>query len=262
MIDFHCHILPGVDDGAGDPEESAAAIERMYAQGIREIIVSPHVSSSALFRLEEREALETGLEAAWDSLQRLRERHPDLRLHRGAELMLDHPGPDLGVDWLRLAGTRFILVEFLGMMIPPRAADVLGTIIQRGYVPVIAHPERYRNASPDCREARAWRAAGARLQVNCGSLLGGYGADAERRAWSLLRTGSADYLASDYHARGTYPVAECGRVLNSVGAALQFELLMSTNPARLLEGLDPVEVPPAEPPLPAWKRFVRRGRFW
>lgn len=263
MIDLHCHVLPGVDDGALDIDESADAIDRMYRQGIRGIVVSPHVASSALFRMEEREAIEQRLADAWAALQALRDRSfPDLRLHRGTELMLDHPSPDLNPDWLRLGGTRFVLVEFLGMMIPPRAGDVLAGLVRGGYVPVIAHPERYRNAAPDCGEARAWRESGARLQVNCGSLLGGYGPDAEKRAWSLLQSGSADYLASDYHTRGTYPLGESARALERVGASPQFALLFSTNPARLLDGQDPLDVPPTDPRLSAWKRIVRRGRFW
>ncbi len=263
MIDFHCHILPGVDDGAADQEECRAAIGRMHAQGVRDIVVSPHLASSALLRMEERERIERDLKSGWDTLRLIGATHfPDLRFYRGAELMLDHPNPHLELDWVRIAGTRSVLVEFLGMMIPPRAADVLAAMIRRGYVPVVAHPERYRNASLDCREARAWRDAGARLQVNCGSLLGGYGLDAEKRAWSLLQLSAVDYLASDYHARGPYPLTACEQALKSVGAGDQFAILMNTNPSRLLNNLDPVAVPPIDPPVPAWKKLLYKARFW
>jgi protein-tyrosine phosphatase len=263
VIDLHCHILPGVDDGATDLTESEAALGRMYEQGIRGIVVTPHIQASILLRPGEAEAASLLLDEAWKSLLELgRDRHPDLSLHRGAELMLDHPNPDLKQSWLRLAGTRFVLVEFLGMLIPPRATDVLAALVRSDFVPVIAHPERYRNAGDDCRDALGWREVGARLQVNCGSLLGGYGPEACRRAWRLLEAASVDYLASDYHARGGYPVGECRRALQEEGANAQFDLLLCTNPARLLENLDPLDVPPTDPRLSPWKKLVKRSRFW
>lgn len=263
LIDFHCHILPGVDDGAVDLAEAERAVERMYEQGARAIVVTPHVQASTLLREEEAASAESLLDEAWKALVGMSaERHPDLNLHRGTELMLDHPNPHLNLDWVRLGGTQFVLVEFLGMLIPPRVADVLASLVEQGYTPVVAHPERYRNVAETSRDARVWREAGARLQVNCGSLLGMYGPDPCRRAWSLLESASVDYLASDYHARGTYPVEACRRVLQEEGATAQLDLLLCTNPARLLEGLAPEEVPPTDERPSPWKRLIRRGKFW
>lgn len=262
MIDLHCHLLPGVDDGATDLLEADAALRRMYDQGVRGIVVTPHVQASSLIRLGEPEHTAARLGEAWSSLVHLGRRIPDLALYRGVELMLDQPHPLLDASWLRLAGTRFVLVEFLGMLVPPRATEVLAELARGGFVPVVAHPERYRNASADCREALAWRETGARLQVNCGSLVGGYGPEACRRAWTLLETASVDYLASDYHARGRYPLQESRQALLAEDAADQFELLFSTNPARLLEDADPLELGPVQPRLSPWKKLVRRGKFW
>lgn len=263
MIDLHNHLLPGVDDGAVDIAESRAALERMYDQGVRALAVTPHVRASSLFKTTARKRIVALLEGAWNSLVDLgKSDFPDLRLFLGTELMLDHPNPDLAPEWVRLAGTRYVLVEFPGMLIPPRAVDALSTIVEHGYTPVVAHPERYRNATADCDQAQSWREVGARLQVNCGSLLGFYGGDATRRAWSLIEAGSVDYLASDYHARGRLPIEECRRLLDEEGAGAQSELLLRTNPARLLEGLDPLEVPPTGQRTPRWKRLVRKGLFW
>lgn len=263
LIDLHCHLLAGVDDGAANAAEAGAALRIMYEQGVRGIVVTPHVQASALLRQGEQVRQAALLDEAWRSLHEIgRTRYPDLALHRGVELMLDNPAPDLSEPWLKLAGTRFVLVEFLGMLIPPRATEALADLVRAGVVPVIAHPERYRNTASDGRDARAWREAGARLQVNCGSLLGGYGPEACQKAWSLLETASVDYLGSDFHARGGYPVRECKVALEEEGAAAQFDLLFCTNPARLLEGLDPLEVPPTDPRLSPWKKLMKRGRFW
>jgi protein-tyrosine phosphatase len=203
------------------------------------------------------------LDEAWTAVVELcAAKYPDLILHRGAELMLDHPNPDLGLDWIRLAGTRFVLLEFPGLMIPPRAVEALSPLVQSGYTPVMAHPERYRNSSQSCAEAMEWKGAGARLQVNCGSLLGHYGSPAVQRARHLLQQGAVNYLASDYHARGPYPLRECQRVLEDAGCSDQSTLLLCTNPARLLEGLDPLDVPPIDPSESFWKKLAGLRRFW
>jgi protein-tyrosine phosphatase len=77
-----------------------------------------------------------------------------MAVHRGAEVALDTPDPDLSDDRVRLAGTRFVLVEFAYMTVPPNAGSVLRRIRDAGWVPVLAHPERYTRlggASPGAR---------------------------------------------------------------------------------------------------------------
>ena len=135
--------------------------------------------------------------------------------------MLDTPSPDLSDARLRLGGTRFTLVEFPFMVIPPNGPRALFELKMAGWAPVLAHPERYGNASAEFGDAEEWRRVGAHLQVNCGSLLGRYGAKAQQLAWGLLERGWVDYLSSDYHARGTCPVAECRRALQGLAQAHQ-----------------------------------------
>jgi protein-tyrosine phosphatase len=263
MIDLHNHLLPAVDDGSASLAQSAEAIEQMTLQGMRGLVVTPHFRASTLLREAEIARRLELFDEAWKALRAMvSERFAEVSVHLGTELMLDQPNPDLSHHWIRLAGTRFVLMEFPGMLVPPRAEDALTAILKQGYRPVIAHPERYRNLSADGNEFAAWKKLGAVLQVNCGSLLGAYGADVSRRAWGLLQSGSADYLASDYHARGRYPLEDCRRVLRDEGSEVQGELLLCTNPARLIAGEEPEEVPPARPKASPWQRLVRRGRFW
>ncbi len=263
MIDLHCHLLSGVDDGASDLAATKDSIERMVRQGVTGFVVTPHVSTMELLRPSGPQRIASALDVAWAAINELRDAEfPDLTILRGTELMLDHPSPDLSLAWVRLAGTRFVLIEFPGRLSPPRAAEALAPLVAAGFVPVMAHPERYRNARADCAEAIEWRKTGARLQVNCGSLLGHYGSSTTQRARCLLEQGAADYLASDYHARGPYPVEATRKVLESVGAAEQLELLLCTNPARLLDDLDPVEVAPVDPPASPWRKLVGMRRIW
>jgi protein-tyrosine phosphatase len=262
MIDLHCHLLPGVDDGAANLAETRAAIERMREEGVEGAVVTPHLNASTLLRPEAAEEARRELDDAWDALRDMCDRrYPDFVVLRGAELMLDRPNPDLSFEWVRLGGTRFALIEFPGMMIPPRSSEALSALVRSGYSPVLAHPERYSNASATGSEVAAWRDAGVRIQVNCGSLLGLYGEAAARRAQSLLHAGMIDYLASDYHARGRLTIAECRRSLEEDGCAEQAELLMCTNPARLIEDKDPLEASPCEPRVTGWRKLVKRGLF-
>lgn len=256
MIDFHNHLIPGVDDGASDAAQSRAALEAFRAQGVDRVVCTPHVSGDATRRPGELVQVLGALDRGWAELAAVAAGFPDMQVMRGAEVMLDTPEPDLSDPRLRLAGTRFVLVEFPFMVIPPNGPRALFDLKMAGWSPVLAHPERYANAQESLDDAEEWRRVGALLQVNCGSLLGKYGDRAHRLAWGLLERGWADYLSSDYHARGTCPVAECRGELERRGAAEQAVLLTETNPARLLAGQAPLPVPPAAARRPLWRRVL------
>jgi protein-tyrosine phosphatase len=259
MIDFHNHLVPGVDDGAADLDEARAALALFREQGVTEAVCTPHFSGAATRRPEELERALAALDAGWEALSGIAE--AELPLHRGAEVMLDTPEPDLTDPRLRLAGTRFVLIEFPFMNVPPGAAEALFALKMAGWHPVLAHPERYANARDDLADAAEWRRVGALLQVNGGSLLGRYGPRAEKLAWGLLGAGAADYLSSDYHARGGCHAGPARDALEERGAAEQAALLTEENPRRLLRGEAPLPVPPVRGRRPSllWRILRRRG---
>lgn len=260
MIDFHNHVIPRVDDGAADAEQARAALRAFAEQGVTTVVATPHVSGALTrdpaalgARLEE-------LDRGWAELEEAAGGVEGVRVLRGAEVMLDTPQPDLSDPRLRLGGTSFVLVEFPFMSVPPNAPQALFELRMRGWMPVLAHPERYANVSAGLAEAEEWRRVGGLLQVNAGSLLGRYGADAQRLAWGLLGRGWVDYLSSDYHARGRCPVAECRAELERRGAGRQAALLMEENPRRMLAGEAPLPVPPiAAGRKPLWRRLLGMG---
>jgi protein-tyrosine phosphatase len=259
MIDFHNHILPGVDDGAADAAEALAALGAFRAQGVTAMVATPHVNGSDTrepARLARRLA---ELDRGWAELTAAAGAEP--ALHRGAEVMLDTPEPDLSDPRLRLAGTRFVLVEFPFMSVPPNAPQTLFAIRMKGWEPVLAHPERYADVASDLSDVAEWTRVGARLQVNAGSLLGRYGDRPARLAWRMLRRGLVDYVASDHHARGSLYLEPCREELERAGGAEQAELLLRVNAERLLADQAPFPVPPLprrEPSL--WRRLLgRRG---
>jgi protein-tyrosine phosphatase len=254
MLDFHNHLIPGVDDGATDVAQTRAALAAMRDQGVRTVIATPHLRG-ALTRSPERLAARLAeIDAGWEELRSAAAAEfLGLRVERGAEVMLDAPALDLSDPRCRLAGTSFVLVEFASMTVPPRSVEALFELKMSGWNPVVAHPERYSVQGAGLAVMGEWRRTGALLQVNTGSLLGKYGSDAEATAWELLKRGWADYLSSDFHARGRLSVQECRSALVRAGGERQADLLAQVNPQRLLAG---------EPPLPVPPLAGRRSSFW
>lgn len=264
MIDLHNHLLPAVDDGATELAQTRAALTAMRDSGVTTVVVTPHFDGHRTRDAEELAQAMAPIDAAWRVVQDLvRLEFPGLRLARGAEVMLDTPDPDLSDPRVRLAGSHYVLVEFPQMTVPPHSVDAIFKLRMQGWRPVVAHPERYHGLDQQLHTIGEWRRVGALLQVNSGSLLGRYGSGARGIAWRLLRRGWADLLASDYHARGRYDVAEARASLEERGGAEAAHLLLEGNPARLLRDEELIAVPPLSRPRRSfWQRirFYHRGR--
>jgi protein-tyrosine phosphatase len=259
MIDFHSHLMPGVDDGAADLDESRSGLAAMREQGITTIITTPHIRASMTDRPRELEQYMSALDAAFDQLATLAATEfPDLRVERGVEMMLDTPQPSMGDLRLHLAGTIFVLMEFPYMTIPPNSSMAVRELRGRGVIPIVAHPERYSNMASNVDLIESWKDAGAYIQVNAGSFVGQYGNTARRLAWGILERGMADYLCSDYHSRGRLSVRACSAALLERGGAAQLRMLTLTNPQRMLRSEVPLPVEPLEEvQLGFWKKVFR-----
>lgn len=253
IIDFHNHLIPGVDDGAQTIAESEAAVSAFVTHGVTGMVATPHLNAELTADVTGlKERLEE-IDGGWESFANMcADKFPAVSAFRAVELLLDIPEPDLSDSRLRINGGKFFLVEFPFMAVPPQSARVLRDLSASGYTPILAHPERYRGM-PDIRVAGEWRQAGALLQVNGGSLLGRYGPAARRIAFQLLEQGWVDFLCSDYHARGEPLIREYENALLEGDAAEQAITLMRTNPARMLAD---------EPPLPVMPFRPRRGNVW
>lgn len=265
MIDLHSHLVPDVDDGARGLDGAMKAVDRLVEEGVDRIVTTPHFDASTARDPARFRARMDQVDEAFESLRdRVAAEHPDLDLGRGVEVMLDDPFPDLSDPRLRLDGSRYVLVEWPRLSIPPSTPEVIERIRGQGWVPVIAHPERYHTILRDFRIVGAWRKAGACLQMNHGSLLGRYGDGARTAALRLLEGGWVDVLASDFHGRrhlSTF-VAEirawfADRELDEV-----FDLLTVGNPARILADEHPDAVPSVAIERGLWDRitdFLRPG---
>lgn len=258
-VDLHNHVIPGVDDGAGDAEQARAAVAALAGDGARVVVATPHLDASLAERPAELERRLAELDRGWARL--LDAADDGVRLERGAEVRLDVPAADLSDPRMRLAGSRTALVEFPYMSVPPRAAAVLMELRRRGWTPLLAHPERYQGLGPDVAAAESWLDAGALLQVNTGSLTGRYGESARARALALLARGWVHCLSSDYHAAGEPGVARARALLESWGGTEQARLLFEANPSRLLADEPCLPVPPLRP-APSLRHRLQRLLPW
>ncbi|MEP6506586.1 MAG: CpsB/CapC family capsule biosynthesis tyrosine phosphatase [Gemmatimonadales bacterium] len=254
MLDFHNHLMPGVDDGAVDVDESRAGLKAMIAGGITGIITTPHIAASLVDRGVLNQYLEK-VEIGWTALQALvAAEFPTLKLARGFEVMLDVPHPNLDNPLLRLAGTEFALIEFPFMNVPPNSGYALRELRDRGWIPIVAHPERYANMESKFELIDEWKEAGAFMQINAGSILGQYGARAKKLAWSILESGQADYMCSDYHSRGNCSVAAGFAEIRRRGMDVQADELIR-NAKRVVRAEKPAPVDAFSGKAPSsWKK--------
>jgi protein-tyrosine phosphatase len=255
-VDFHSHLIPGVDDGAADVPGALDALRAFAAQGVTTCLTTPHFDGSLTKHGPSLAARLAEFDAGWAALEQGIAEAPDRdklpRIARGTEVMLDEPDPDLSDPRTRLAGGPFVLCEFPAMQLPPNAEWALHHLRQAGWRPIIAHPERYRNHDERLSVLARCRAAGAHLQVNAGSLVGQHGDRAAKVARSLLALGWVDYLASDFHARGEPATARAVAWLEERGGSRQAARLFGENPARILRGEGPLPVEPLEPRRRSW----------
>lgn len=237
MIDIHMHILPGLDDGA-ETWEDALAMARMSADsGVGVVLATSHSKERG------RESVRY-LARYVRTLNRLREllvkhRIP-LQIGAGMEIMGDgHAAERLDAgEVLTLNKTRYVLVEFEAASPVRFIYRELDRLLDRGYIPVVAHPERYRCITASVEDAAVWADMGALLQVNKGSILGGFGRQIQDNAERLLRMGIVYAVATDAHRPyvRTPDMRELTDVLRRDYGQNAVKKLLHDNPASILRG--------------------------
>ncbi len=247
MIDLHSHLLPGVDDGSRTVARSVVVLRHLAELGLTDICLTPHLTASRA---------EHGIPPAYDTAfaALLAAAPPGVRLHRGAEIMLDRPFSAAAASnrALTLGGSRYVLVEFPRIVPRDTVLTALTQVAASGLVPVLAHPERYSSCSVDA--ASAWRRAGAKLQVDATTVL--MKTPRADRARELIGAGLADIFAADNHGDDR-SLAGAAEALAAEGAKEQADLLTVGNPRAILEDR---ELTPVEPVTlrSSWTRRLRR----
>ena len=196
MIDLHCHILPGVDDGAADLHEALLMARMACDSGTRTLVATPH------FSFGDGQLSTAAIRESADRLQRFaRQEGLAISVLPGMELLCTRQLEQIlqNNQYLTLAGSRYLLTEFFFDEDPAAMNRMLATVAEYGLTPIVAHPERYDAVQQDPFMAEYWMEQGYGIQINGGSLLGSLGKGAQIAGKWLVHNGLAHVVASDGH---------------------------------------------------------------
>lgn len=206
MRDIHCHILPGVDDGAGSLGESIRMIAAAKKAGVTSIVCTPHCRDPYF-----------DYDAMWDAFELLKSHVRDIPLQMGFEV--NHRKlMDLGMEWadyLHFDGSNEFLLELSTRATRTEFDECERTIFElqgRGYEVIIAHPERYRAIQEDVNIARKLVNMGCKLQASADFVKGGRFGRERKPAKCLFDAGLYSYIASDAHYPAHYTCLEKARL--------------------------------------------------
>lgn len=233
MIDIHNHILPGIDDGAQDNNESIAMLQMAQADGIELIVATPHH-----FPLVGNDPSRYASRIRDQIVEQSRTKIT-VRLGQEIAISEDVPGGLLDRTLLSFEQSRYVLIELPFFDYPSWVDEVLSEICRDGFTPIIAHPERNTEVQNDLNIIAAVREKGMLTQINAGSLLGHFGELANETAIKLLETECVDVIASDAHSADGFRLPVLSNALEVAGRIAGFsqvERMVSDTPRAIIEG--------------------------
>lgn len=208
LVDVHCHILPGLDDGSQDMEETLRMLRIAAAEGIAEMIVTPHFNSSG--RSASPELVQNTLQRVRGAAER--EGLP-IRLFPGNEVNYFNDLPTFLEEGrvLTMNGTRHVLIEFLPSVMFRTLQNAMEAVLGVGYKPILAHAERYNCILEDSEQVAFLWDMGVQIQVNASSIVGKSGGNVKRFVHELLDEDLVDYVGTDAHGseHRTPQIAKC-----------------------------------------------------
>ncbi len=225
MIDFHSHILPGIDDGSRNEEETKNLILEAKSVGFDKIISTSHYAI---------DCFETPEYKRKELIEELNneENYPEIIL--GSEIFITYNILDLLKEYKAstINGTNYILFELPLRHHFPNFKDVINKLRENEYRLVLAHPERYTIIQKDFDLLYELSDLGVLFQSNYGSILGVYGFSAKATVKKMLKNGLVSFLGTDVHRQGSiYP--QVPKALNKISKLVSDEYLddLTTNNA-------------------------------
>jgi protein-tyrosine phosphatase len=256
MVDIHCHILPGLDDGAESLETALEMAEIAIADGISHVVGTPHANAEFPFRPE-----------------LVRQRRDEIQVRVGDRLKLA-TGCDFHLNFENLQDVHlspskytinhkdYLLIEFADFAIPPTIDDMLHRLQLAQLNPIITHPERNGLIRAQPEKLRRWIRQGCYVQVTAQSLLGRFGQDTRRLVEAWLDEGMIHFFASDAHNVKSRPprLREAYEIVAKRRGEEVARALFDDNPLAAFEGRPLPYVPEQEREFenaaPRRKRFL------
>ena len=239
MIDTHCHLLAGIDDGPKSQGRSLELAAQLVDDGVDLVVCTPHYSRR--FPTDHWDAVVRGRTLA----RALRVAGIAVELSVAAEVSpVLAIAAELDALAARSIGGRFLLVELVATTPAGFIPSLCGRLEKAHLLPILAHPERCRAVQRHPSLIDSAREGGALVQVVAPSLIGSWGTDVAATAWRLLETGRTDLLASDAHGRRSRPAlgAAADLVTKRLGESALHDLTR-VNPGLVVQGVHPAESP-------------------
>ena len=236
ITDLHCHLLPRLDDGAKTPEIAYDMAKTAAGAGVRQIVCTPHCTAGDPGMRQRIAIIRRSVEVLNYVFS---QKELPVSLYAGMELFCNDNLLETleRRELLTLAGSRYLLIEFPFEESLSRIEWVANMVQQRGYIPVLAHPERYPAVwrNPDC--LAFWFRAGYVVQLDKDSVLGRFGKHCAYMADWALRHGLAHIVASDAHDSRirTTDLSGVRQFVAKKYSPDYADLLLSRNPARILK---------------------------
>ena len=192
FVDIHSHILPGIDDGAKNIEESLALISEMKKLGFSKIIGTPHTYTGLYDNTND------SIQNAFNNLKG--DLDVDIKLDYASEYMLNNEIIYSAKNKKLLCLKKnYVLVEMSYLSPPTNLYEIIYELKVNGYSPILAHPERYLFYKNNFREFKSLKEKGLMFQANLLSSTGYYGKDVLRLLNKLLENNLIDFVGSDIH---------------------------------------------------------------
>ncbi|MBR4261232.1 MAG: hypothetical protein IKQ33_04715 [Clostridia bacterium] len=237
MIDIHCHLLNGVDDGCRDVIESLTSIKLAEEAGFTDIIVTPHY-------------IENYYENDYESIKplvgelqsKLYDNNILVKLHQGNEVYISEKIGDLIANNIvsKLGNSKYVLFELPQKTKVLNLENVISQIKAAGCVPVLAHPERYLFIQHNPNEINKLISQGVLMQCNYGSIIGQYGKNAQKTLIKMLKKNMVHFLGTDTHRQG-YIYGHFYRIEKEYLKYIseeKFEKLTTINPRNIIDNND------------------------
>lgn len=231
MIDFHSHILPGIDDGAKNLEQSIAMVNEAKKVGFTKIISTSHYMEN-YYECNEKDRRQL--------LKKVQENVQGIELILGNEIYIT----DNMIELLQnrqassINGTKYVLFEFpLIATRPMNDKEVIYRLVENGYVPIIAHPERYPFIQENPDYLFELEEMGALFQSNYGSIIGMYGLKAKKTLKILLKNNLVSFFGSDVH-RPEQVYNKMPKIIKKLKKIIsneEFEEFTEINPEKVLK---------------------------
>lgn len=197
-VDIHSHLIPGIDDGSKDMEDSINMITQLHDLGYKKIITSPHIMSDGYRNTPE--IILGGLEKV---KQQLAQNNINIEMEGAAEYYVDYDFErKLDNEKLLTFGKSYLLFEISYMNPPDNLHHVIFKMQTMGYKPVLAHPERYNFWHREFEKYEAFIDKGVLLQMNINSLTGYYSISTKKIAEQMIDKNMISFVGTDCHHVG------------------------------------------------------------